>query len=340
MPKKKIFTEEQEEEIAKMYNKNLESPKNIGKFFGCGSKPIVRILEEKRCYMNISGRRKLLFRMGKLKTTRIDFTKEQRKEIVRRYVKCLENLEEIGKYFGYSHTVIRRILVEEKRYMIIGNRRRLLIKEGRIKPTENLGSFARDGNPHNKGKTKDNYEPLMKLSKSTKGRKAPWLTKRNLENNPMNDTSVRVKSSKTKRNKFMNEEYKERYLKTNKGIFKEGEEHPFFNNWSSLEPYDKDFNEKFKKSIRERDGICMLCNVSLDDLRLLNRQINVHHINYDKKCSISQNCCILCNNCHAKTNINRPHWQKFFQSLLSERYGYQYSEAGEIILNLSKTKIY
>jgi len=35
-----------------------------------------------------------------------------------------------------------------------------------------------------------------------------------------------------------------------------------------------------------------------------------------------------------KVNFNRLHWIKFFQSLLSERYGYQYNE-GSIILNIN-----
>jgi 5-methylcytosine-specific restriction endonuclease McrA len=104
--------------------------------------------------------------------------------------------------------------------------------------------------------------------------------------------------------------------------------------------YNKIYREKQRikqgKEIKERDGGCLLCNITFEDLRLLKRRIHIHHINYDKKCNIPQNLISLCTSCHMKTNFNRQHWTKFFQSLLSERYGYQYSENGEIILNLDK----
>jgi hypothetical protein len=120
-----------------------------------------------------------------------------------------------------------------------------------------------------------------------------------------------------------------------KNIYQMGENHPNFNNYSSLEPYDKNFNKIFKKSIRERDGCCLLCNISLEDLKLLKKRNHIHHINYNKELTCKENCCTLCISCHGKTsNINRNHWTKFFQSVLSERYGYNYSENGDIIINL------
>ena len=56
--------------------------------------------------------------------------------------------------------------------------------------------------------------------------------------------------------------------------------------------------------------------------------------NYDKKLTIPQNCCALCFKCNVEVNCNRKHWTKFFQSLLSERYGYQYSKEKEIIFSM------
>lgn len=104
--------------------------------------------------------------------------------------------------------------------------------------------------------------------------------------------------------------------------------------FTSFEPYDEKFNKIFKKNIKERDGCCLLCNVSLHDLKLLKRQIDIHHINYNKKLSVEQNCCTLCDLCHSKTVTNRKNWTKFFQSLLAERYNYKYSEDNNIILEI------
>jgi hypothetical protein len=104
--------------------------------------------------------------------------------------------------------------------------------------------------------------------------------------------------------------------------------------FTSFEPYDEKFNKIFKKNIKERDGCCLLCNISLHDLKLLKRQIDIHHINYNKKLSVEQNCCTLCDLCHSKTVTNRKYWIKFFQSLLAERYNYKYSEDNNIILEI------
>ncbi len=106
-------------------------------------------------------------------------------------------------------------------------------------------------------------------------------------------------------------------------------------NWQgglSFEPYNKSFNNKFKRVIRKRDNqICMLCGIHREKL---SQALDVHHINYDKLMSIPQNCISLCRKCNTGVNGNRSHWTKFFQSLLAERYGYQYSDSGEIILEV------
>ena len=76
-----------------------------------------------------------------------------------------------------------------------------------------------------------------------------------------------------------------------------------------------------------------MCGVHREKLSIA---LLVHHINYDKLLTIPENCCALCMRCNLEVNKNRSHWTKFFQSLLSEKYGYKYSEQGEIILNLKE----
>jgi len=100
----------------------------------------------------------------------------------------------------------------------------------------------------------------------------------------------------------------------------------------SFEPYDKSFNNLFKRRIRKRDNhVCILCGIHQEKLK---RALSIHHINYDKLLTIPENCVSLCLNCHMKTNINREHWTKFFQSLLAKRYNYSYSENLEPIITL------
>ena len=101
-----------------------------------------------------------------------------------------------------------------------------------------------------------------------------------------------------------------------------GDKHHNWQGGSSFEPYGPRFNNIFKRAIRKRDNqICMLCGVHKEKL---SRALSIHHINYNKKLSVPENCVSLCVSCHTKTNKNRKHWMNFFQSLLSEKYNYEY----------------
>lgn len=112
-----------------------------------------------------------------------------------------------------------------------------------------------------------------------------------------------------------------------------GEKSPSWLGGKSFEPYNSEFNNRFKRAIRKRDNYeCSKCNIHQEKLP---RTLTIHHINYDKKLTIPQNCCALCIKCNGEVNKNRQHWTKFFQSLLAEKYGYNYSEDGKIILNLN-----
>jgi len=119
-----------------------------------------------------------------------------------------------------------------------------------------------------------------------------------------------------------------------------GEKIHTFNNWSSLEPYTEEFNRFFKEFIRQRDNLtCIKCGLFQDDcIKLYKRKLDIHHIDYVKENILKENCCALCIRCHGEVNTNRPHWTKFFQSLLSEIYDYKY-ENGNVILNYEQLNL-
>lgn len=226
--------------------------------------------------------------------------------------------------------------------------------------------------PANKGKTKETYEPLRRTSEKMKeqrkgkhysprtefkkGHKFPKEIEERRLLNSVKKTKGIPKSEEHKRKiglgnegKIISEETRKKQSITMKGKhsspdtefkkgqksqnpFKKGEQHPAFNNWSSLEPYDKNFNNKFKRAIRKRDNqVCMLCGIHREKLK---QTLEIHHINYDKKLTIPQNCISLCKSCHSLTQKDREHWTKLFQSILSKQYNYQYSEKGEAILKV------
>ncbi len=143
-------------------------------------------------------------------------------------------------------------------------------------------------------------EVREKIRDSKLGTKRPDTTKRNLENNPM----------------------------------PHGEKNPAWKGGKSFEPYTIDFNKAFKESIRERDNhCCVICNKSQEELE---ETLCVHHVDYNKKNTFKQNAVSLCRKNHAETNNNRKSWTMFFQNLLKERYGYEYTFDQKIILDFDK----
>jgi 5-methylcytosine-specific restriction endonuclease McrA len=119
-------------------------------------------------------------------------------------------------------------------------------------------------------------------------------------------------------------------------LAQKGEKNPNWQGGISNELYTLDFNSRFRKIIKERDGCCMICNIGFVELHTLKRRIHIHHIDYDKHNSFPQNCITLCINCHSTTNANRNQWIPFFHSLLAERYKYQYTETQKILLDFTK----
>jgi hypothetical protein len=146
-------------------------------------------------------------------------------------------------------------------------------------------------------------------------------------NNPMCNPEIKSKVKQIKKDNYASGKTKVSgiALKSMQGLTKM-ENHPNWLGGKSFEPYTKEFNEQFKQAIKLRDNdSCVICGSS--------KTMTVHHINYNKLMSTKENCILLCNSCHAKTNFNRKYWQSFFQSMLSDRYGYTY-----IQLNLEVCK--
>lgn len=146
-------------------------------------------------------------------------------------------------------------------------------------------------------------------------------------NNPMSNFDIRKKVSEKLKKGFKEGKIKLAgiALKSKMGLTKK-ENHPNWLGGKSFEPYDIKFNKLFHKAIILRDNfICMVCNKdNSDEISDIEHNLCVHHIDYNKKNTCEENCIALCNSCHAKTNYNRSSWIKFFQTLMSDRYGYDY----------------
>ncbi len=81
--------------------------------------------------------------------------------------------------------------------------------------------------------------------------------------------------------------------------------------------YGAKFDNVLKEQVRFRDHYkCQECGCS----QLENgRQLDCHHIDYDKLNNILRNLISLCMKCHRKTNANRDYWEKHFKEVIYVR---------------------
>jgi hypothetical protein len=88
--------------------------------------------------------------------------------------------------------------------------------------------------------------------------------------------------------------------------------------FNSKKEYDLKFNKSLKNIIRNRDNQrCSICDIKRTSL---NRELSVHHIDYNKKNCNLNNLISLCANCHGKTKKNRLYWKIFFRDLMNKKY--------------------
>jgi len=105
----------------------------------------------------------------------------------------------------------------------------------------------------------------------------------------------------TKKGKWAyNQEQKEKQLKNTP----KKENHPNWLGGISNGDYGLEFNSKYKKQIKEYyKSTCQMCYTQTSEL-------DIHHIDYNKKNNLFENLVPLCKICHGKSNYDREKWQK------------------------------
>ena len=142
-------------------------------------------------------------------------------------------------------------------------------------------------------------ETRNKLSKAQKGKKASNETCKKMSKS----LKGRLTSSETR--KKLSEGQKKFYQ--NNPLYHVKNNNPCWRGGISFLPYSSEFNKNLKRKILKRDDhICKVCG------RLGN---SIHHIDYNKKNSDPSNLITLCVPCHMKTNYDRDHWIKYFNSI-------------------------
>lgn len=144
-----------------------------------------------------------------------------------------------------------------------------------------------------------------------KGRKRPeefCKTQRKRLENPENCPFNGKKHTKDSRQK-MSESHKK--------LYENPENHP---NWKGgISPYPCEFR-KIREIIRERDNhICQLCEKIKQPS---DRNLDVHHIDYNTKNNSPKNLISLCHPCNRKVDVKgkREFWQPFFEKKIESIY--------------------
>lgn len=81
-------------------------------------------------------------------------------------------------------------------------------------------------------------------------------------------------------------------------------------------PYSKHFTTKLKILIKKRDKYtCQICKKKFPKNT---SKLQIHHIDYDKMNSDSENLITLCIQCHGKINAKRTFWYGYLYGIVSK----------------------
>lgn len=126
-----------------------------------------------------------------------------------------------------------------------------------------------------------------------------------LKNRVISD-ETRIKLSLIHKGKSKTKEHKQK-IKANHHDVKL-DKNPMWKGGKSFEKYTVEWTNELKEKIRVRDNhCCKICGC-----KQIDRKMEVHHIDYDKKNCQENNLITLCLRCHRKTNNNRDYWKEWF----------------------------
>lgn len=155
--------------------------------------------------------------------------------------------------------------------------------------------------PWIKGKTKYNNKKVANISRLKKGVPRP--------------KEVIAKVIKTKKRLY--KEGKIKVWNKDYGDYILGDKNPNWKGGASFEKYSIGFNDILKRKVRMRDGF--FCQYCWTPEEILGKNMDSHHIDYDKNHNIKNNLISLCPICHGKMHYNRIYWQSFWKNKILEK---------------------
>jgi len=104
-----------------------------------------------------------------------------------------------------------------------------------------------------------------------------------------------------------------------------GRNHPNWIDGRSYEKYPSEFTEKLRNEIRKRDNYeCKNCNMTQEEHFIVyGRNIEIHHIDYNRNNCDKWNLITLCKQCNLRANKNRDYWKAFYNQIRGKVYDIQ-----------------
>ncbi len=158
-------------------------------------------------------------------------------------------------------------------------------------------------------------ETRLQMSKSAKGKPSHMKGKHHTDEAKRKNSEAHkgnIPWNKGKTNHLSNETLKQ-MSDSHKGQ-KCSDKNPMWQGGKSFEVYGKEFNNKLKEKIRDRDQHkCQICFKSECEDKT---KLSVHHIDYNKKNNNINNLISLCKKCHCKANGKRDKWIALFELMV------------------------
>lgn len=195
--------------------------------------------------------------------------------------------------------------------------RGMLGKKHSKETRKQMSASAKGRVPHNKGK-KSSQATKDKIAKANIGKKQSEETKRKRSVTLMGHEVTQETRDKISVKHIGHEVSQETRIIIScslRGIERE--------EWTGFvdDLYPREFNETLKKFIRARDNyVCQNPNCEEHD-DPYDRELDVHHIDYDKFNCELWDLIALCRKCHSETLGNRDYWQAFYENIMEERFG-------------------
>jgi hypothetical protein len=156
--------------------------------------------------------------------------------------------------------------------------------------------------------------PIRHGSEAKKGRPSNSLSKFKKGHNPWNKNTKGLYSKQYRQKISISASKRIGKLNSNFGNHKlAGKNNPAYIHGQSKNLYSSEF-KNVRNEIRQRDNFkCQFCKILESKC---DRELCVHHIDYNKENNKKKNLISLCIPCHINTNINRDYWYAYYTYIM------------------------